>query len=263
MLSPTIQNNMEESIRTLKQAITNELRAKSYSEKINNLKALSEAELFETCNRRENLRIFCLPEETTQSLDGKRLSESYDQTINKLVNLACEMGAAVDKNDISIAHRLPSKGNGNRPVIVRFSRRVGKIDLLKKKKTLTKKQFERVSVYEDLTKARLHFLQILIQDARIESSCSREGTLFNKWMADQKVYRGTGLFDGGSFLQYPAESVWNCFFPNTFHQPLATSKVRAKPELCWFFCVQFVAIQHSFSSYTLWKPRSTNNLPQK
>ena len=66
----------------LKKEVINELRAKiEDSEKMNNLKALSE--LVETYNRRENLRIFGLPEETTQSIDRKTLSESYDQTINK------------------------------------------------------------------------------------------------------------------------------------------------------------------------------------
>ena len=133
-LKATIQSIAEESIRTLKQEIINELRAKiQYSDKMNNLKALSEAELFETYNRGENLRIFGLPEETTQSIDGKTSPESFDET-NKLVTLAGEMGAAVDKNDITIAHRLLSRSKGHRPVIVRFSRRVAKVDLLEKRK---------------------------------------------------------------------------------------------------------------------------------
>ena len=97
----------------------NELRAKiEYSEKKNNLEALSEAELVETYNRQENLRIFGLPKETTQNIDGKTLSESYDQTISKVVTLTSERGAAACKNEISIDHRFPSKCNGHRPLIV-------------------------------------------------------------------------------------------------------------------------------------------------
>ena len=97
-----------------------------------NLKALLEAELVEMYNRRENLRIFALPEETPQTIDGKRVSKSYDQLIKKIVTLAGGRSPAVDKNDISIAYRLRSKSNGHRPVIFRFSRRFAKVDLLQK-----------------------------------------------------------------------------------------------------------------------------------
>ena len=76
-LKATIPCIVEESPKTLKQEITNEPRAKrEYFEKMNNLKALSDAVLVEPYSRREKLGTFVLPEETAQSHDGKTLSES-------------------------------------------------------------------------------------------------------------------------------------------------------------------------------------------
>ena len=94
------------------------------------------------------------------------------------MNLAGDMGAAVGKHDISIAHRLPSMSSAHQPVIVGSSRRVAKVDLLKKENS--EEQFERVRVYEDLTKARFSFPKLHIQNASIESTWFREGTLFCK-----------------------------------------------------------------------------------
>ena len=107
---------------------------------MNNQKALSEAELVETYIRRETLRTFGLPEETTQSIDGKTFPDTYEQTISKVVTLAGDMGAAVGKNDISIAHRLPSMSSGHQPVIVGFSSRVAKVDLFKKKNSFSESE---------------------------------------------------------------------------------------------------------------------------
>ena len=63
-----------------------------------------------------------------------------------------------EASDISIAHRLPGKRN---PIIVKFNRRVVKLDLLKKKKKLAEvDDINYISVVEDITRPRLNFLNI-------------------------------------------------------------------------------------------------------
>ena len=93
-------------------------------EKREALKTLSEAELLESYNRRDNVKIIGLSE--TLSNDGKR--EQVDA-----LGKRDAIDAKITHTDISIAHRLPTRSGRDKPVIVRFSRRIKKIDLLRKK----------------------------------------------------------------------------------------------------------------------------------
>ena len=108
-----------------------------------NLKSVSEAELLEKYNRRDNVRIIGLPEVKGTADNGQRFFEDYNQSIEKVLSVASEMGAQVDKSDISIAHRLPGRNSKARPMIVRFCRRVSKVEILRKKK-----EFEPISIDE-------------------------------------------------------------------------------------------------------------------
>ena len=98
-------------------------------EKREALRTLSEAELLESYNRRDNVKIIGLSE--TLSNDGKR--EQVETTINKVISVGDAIDAKITHTDISIAHRLPTRSGRDKPVIVRFSRRIKKIDLLRKK----------------------------------------------------------------------------------------------------------------------------------
>ena len=93
------------------------------------------------------------------------------------------MNVRVEKNDISIAHRLPSKNGTPKPVIARFTRRVTKIQLLTKKKNLHGNALlGNVRIYEDATKARKNFMNLLrSDDERINKAWIREGTIFLDW----------------------------------------------------------------------------------
>ena len=86
--------------------------------------------MLENYNRRDNVKILGLKETN----NGQR--EMMETTIKKVVDISDALEAQISENDISIAHRLPSRNSGNKPVIVRFARRMKKIDLLKKKKNL-------------------------------------------------------------------------------------------------------------------------------
>ena len=98
----------------------------SHNGKKVNLKSLSESELLENYNRRDNVKIFGLKETN----DGQR--EMMETTLKKVVDISNALEAQISENDISIANMLPSRNAGNKPVIVRFARRIKKIDLLKK-----------------------------------------------------------------------------------------------------------------------------------
>ena len=79
--------------------------------------------------------------------------------MQKVVELAKLTGAEVTRNDISIAHRLPGPKGRPRPVIVRFSRRMARLDILRKKKNLRDNdKTKSISVFEDLTQPRVQFL---------------------------------------------------------------------------------------------------------
>ena len=127
----------------------------SHNEKKVNLKTLSESELLENYNRRDNVKILGLKETN----DGQKETET---TIKKIVNISNALEAQISENDISIAHRLPSRNPGNKPVINRFARRIKKIELLKKKKTLVNhEELRDIKIFEDLSAARVNFLKIM------------------------------------------------------------------------------------------------------
>ena len=74
-----------------------------------------------------------------------------------------------------------------------------------------------VKVFEDLSKARVNFINLMKADNRINSVWSREGTLFYEWKYDNLAYKIYGLYEGGIDLNYSIESVLNCF--NSFIPP--------------------------------------------
>ena len=72
-----------------------------------------------------------------------------------------------------------------------------------KKRTLSQVNgFGDVNIFGDLSTARLNFLRILKTDERIQSTWTREGTLYFIWKEDQRVYKINGLWEGGDFLVY-------------------------------------------------------------
>ena len=146
---------IENAVNTLKTQLQEEMTS---MENRMNLKMMSEIELLENYNRRENIRIVGLPESVSDE-NGKFRGESCEETLQKVVELAKLSGAEVTRNDISIAHRLPGPKGRPRPVFVRFSRRMARLDILRKKKNLRDNdKTKSISVFEDLTQPRVQFL---------------------------------------------------------------------------------------------------------
>ena len=50
----------------------------------------------------------------------------------KVIDISSEIGANISISDISTAHRLPSPSPREKPIIVRFSRRIAKKNIAQK-----------------------------------------------------------------------------------------------------------------------------------
>ena len=97
-LSETINAIVEDKFKTLRAEL--EEHSNFQRGKIE-LKALSETEFLQTYNRRDNIKILGLPEQSS----GK---ETHEETSKAVVNLASEIGVKLEETDISIAHTFNS-----------------------------------------------------------------------------------------------------------------------------------------------------------
>ena len=120
------------------------------------------------------------------------------------------------EEDISIAHRLPSNSE-RKPILAKFVRRVTKLDFTKNKRNLAQLEtYKNVKLFEELSKARVYFINLMKADDRINSVWSREGTLFYEWKNENLTYKTHGLYEGGIDINHSIESVLNCY--NSFFQ---------------------------------------------
>ena len=110
----------------------------------------NDIERLEQYGRRENVRVYGVPE------------TAGEDTTEKVVALARRIDVNVSTADISVSHRLPSsKRRGpsqperHRPIIVKFVRREQKVQLLRNKRRLREQdQLRGIYIEEDLTAQR-------------------------------------------------------------------------------------------------------------
>ena len=207
---PEIVSNLEKKLKESIRAIVREEMDEALLDYENrqSLLTLSQSELLESYNRRDNIRILGLPEDNPAGGRG----ETYEQTTEKVLGICSKLDTGVDEKDISIAHRLPSNKRGLRPIIVRFSRRMAKINIMRRKRELMNKESTKdVKIFEDLTRPRLAFLNMMKSDTRIQNAWTREGTIYFVWKEDGNIYKVNGLYEGGVFLNYNIEDVLGCF----------------------------------------------------
>ena len=178
-----LKSTIEQSVKTLidqqmnafKEEIQKELED---SERHTALRIKCESEALETYNRRENIRIL-----------GVQSSEEYEDnkvTQAKVLEIAKAIEADVVEADISIAHRLPSKKQGSKPIIVRFARRIARVNILKNKRKLQDVGSKQIRVFEDLTTARIRFFNMMRADTRINNVWTRDGAIHYIWKEDNR-----------------------------------------------------------------------------
>ena len=126
-----------------------------------------ELDKLEQYSRKENIKVFGLPE-----TEGENTNE-------KVVNLAREMGLEIGTRDISISHRIRGAAGKPRPIIVKFVRRETKAQVMKHKRNLKKKpEFRDVFINDDLTKLRGKIMYQLKSDENIIKQWSVDGKIF-------------------------------------------------------------------------------------
>ena len=109
-LQTTIRAAVAEAIAALKKDLLNEVNENLvFAEQRSDLKTLFESEQLENYNRRDNLKIFGLEEDTRTDETGRMIGEKPEQTITKVVEVANAIGAKVDPVDISIAQTTRTK----------------------------------------------------------------------------------------------------------------------------------------------------------
>ena len=146
---------------------------------------MSQTEL-EQYNRRDNVKVFRLPCES--NIEGVSMKENGNNTLRKVIDVSNSIHAVLCYNDISVAHRLPSRMH-LKPIIVRFSRRVAKIKFLQNKKKLASwSGLNDVKIYGDITRPRMNFFQLLRCDDRVESAWTRSGTIFFVCKQDKALH---------------------------------------------------------------------------
>ena len=203
-LQTVIGNAIRAECANLKKEICEELNDEmKNSELRSTLRTLCETEQQETYNRRDNIRVLGINETSR---------EQPEETIKKIISISKEINAKVEEGDISIAHRLPAKNVAARPIIVKFSRRIAKVEIMRKKKTLRDKPTtENVKVFEDITRARVKFLKLMKTDKRIASTWTREGMILYTFQNNDQVYRYQNIFHAASDLGYSFNDTMNCF----------------------------------------------------
>ena len=213
-----VKTAISSSMEALKEDIKKEIRASikddlDFSLQKANLHAKAEAEVLENYNRRDNVKILGLEEAV--SANGQAMREDANQTLERVLKLTNHLELNTEASDISIAHRLPGNGRTARPVIVRYARRIARVNLLMNKKKLgSNEATKNIKVYEDLTRARMQFIRMMRSDPRINSVWTREGQILFQWANDTRVDRISNLHDGGLYLQYSLNDVMNCFEPH-------------------------------------------------
>ena len=204
-----IDTAIETAIDTAKGEIFSKVHQDlQYMDMKSELTAKCEAEQLETYNRRDNIKILQLREDVNEN--GNFVGENMEHTMQKVLQLSQKLDAKIDEKDISIAHRLPTRKGNIRPIIVKFSRRVAKVELLRKKKILFENKSE-IKVFEDVSRPRVLFMNMMRQDSRINSVHTKDGVILYTMKNDNQVYKINNLLNGAYDLDYPLLDVTNCF----------------------------------------------------
>ena len=159
---------VDEAVQAMKEDVLKEVKQElKFMEIRTRLHSMSQTELLEDYNRRDNVKVFGLLCES--NAEGVSMEENGNTTIRKVKDVSNSIDAGLSENDISIAHRLPSRKHP-KPVIVRFSRSVANIKLLQNKKKLASLSgLNDVKIYEDITRSRMKFIKLMRSDNRVES----------------------------------------------------------------------------------------------
>lgn len=169
LISNIVRQVMEPLSETIKN-LTNEVstfkkKLKEKDDKICKLEEYVETRLdeLEQYGRRNNLRIFGVPEKQDENTD------------DIVLDIASKIGVDMDISYIDRCHRVGRKVPGaNRPIIVKFSGYAVRAEYFQKKKQL---RGTKTTVREDLTVFRLKVLKEAVKCYGVKRVWSRDGVI--------------------------------------------------------------------------------------
>ena len=124
----------------------------------------------ETYSRKDSLRISGIPHEG---------NETNQELESKIISIASKAGVKLEREEISIAHRLKKDRKGKLPTIIKFSTRKSKEKLYAAKKNLKGvPEMEDVFISEDLTRLRFRTLLQAKRAENIKSISTKGGKIF-------------------------------------------------------------------------------------
>ena len=175
------------------------------------LKMLCETRCLEKHNRRENVRLTGIQQKTSTDVNIRTTHGFFDETIQRVVESFHVCEAEVNDNHISIAHRFPSRKPSQHPIIVRWERTTGKLQLLKnKKQQASQNGYGNVKTFEDLTAPRNRFSNFWKTDTRMSTTWTCEGTIYLAWESDNKLYSASTLWRWLLSAQYKVNTRMSC-----------------------------------------------------
>ena len=153
IISAVIKGLMPVICETIKSAIQEE-KAKTPDVNQDIIKLKVELDNANQYSRKDSCRISGLSEEGE---DGRQ--ETNENLIRKVVDLGDKIGANITQADVSVTHRLPTKINGVKQTIVKFTSRRAKESFYRSKKKLKElPNCKSIFISEDLTQLRYKLL---------------------------------------------------------------------------------------------------------
>ena len=152
-MEPFIENTIRSAVTTAIGAIVPEIEksVRAENDQIGQLKAQVQSQAFahdrlEQYSRRENIRFHGVPEKANENTD------------DVVISIARDMVVRIESNDISVGRRLPkTKSMRERPIIVKFTRRKTKSEMMQNQRKLCDiDQYRKVYVKYDLTPTAAH-----------------------------------------------------------------------------------------------------------
>ena len=186
-MGSTIKTSKEQSVNNMTEDLKQKVKVNlERNNIILEMKVLSRNEQLENYNRRDDFKILGRAE-STSDVNGKHATESTKTSMEKIIEVAQKIGAKVDMKNISIAHRLPNRAS-KVLIVVKFARRVRKVEMLiKKKKLLEYEKWRNSNIMKDIKNARLKFLSLMRPDGKIEAACTMKGAICFKYQNDRHI----------------------------------------------------------------------------
>ena len=117
--------------------------------------------------RRENVRVFGVKSKT---------DETPDDVEAEVLAVFRKTGTEIDKQDISVCHRVGKATKGTQPIIVRFISRRKRTEIMRKKKSL-KSDTNKLFINDDLTPLRAKLLKYVKEQDVVDKAWTIDGRI--------------------------------------------------------------------------------------